>query len=187
MAVPPRPTRTPAANAPQANPNANLSISAARLAALRASEGQRNGGGAYNDTANNCTVGTGILVHAGPCSAAELAQPPDTEGNEATFQNRVHAAEAAVRSQVTDRALTQDQFDALVPTSFNLGATGAAPITAQANRNNDAGVWAEMRQRMYTHRHDSHGRPVGPPQYSPGLAKRREREALPFAAPEPRP
>ncbi len=168
------------------NPNANMSMSAAGIAALRQSEGQRNGGAHYNDSANNCTQGTGVLVHPGPCTAAELAQAVDTEGNEVSFQNRLHDAEAAVRRQVTDRALTQDQFDALVSALFNLGATGAAPITAQANQNDDAGVQEEMRRRVYRHDHDARGRPIGPPIWDRGLFNRREREARPFAGQEPR-
>ncbi len=120
-------------------------------------------------------------MHPGPCTAAELAQPVDTQGNEASFQSRLHDAEDAVRRQVTDRALTQDQFDALVSASFNLGATGAAPITAQANQNNDAGVQEQMRRRVYRHDHDAHGRPIGPPIWDRGLFNRREREAQPFA------
>ena len=181
MAVPPQAAAASrAASPPVVNPNANLTMSAAGLAGLRASEGQRNGGGAYDDTAGNCTRGTGVLVHTGQCTAAELAQPPDTQNNKTIFLARVQTAEAAVRSQVTDRALTQDQFDALVSASFNLGATSAAPITAEANRSNDVGVQTELRRRVYTHRHNAQGRPVGPPQYSAGLAARREREALPF-------
>ena len=179
MAVPPQ--AATGATAPAAvNPNQTMSMSAAGLAALRAGEGQRNGGGYYDDVAHNCTRGVGILVHTGPCSAEELAQAPDVQGNEATFQTRLHAAEAAVRRQVTDRALTQDQFDSLTSAAFNLGAAGIQPVTHQANRNDDAGVQRELRARVFVRPRDARGRPVGPPQWNRGLFNRREREAQPF-------
>ena len=174
--------QAPAAPTPAlANPNANMTTSAAGVAALRASEGQRNGGGAYNDQANNCTRGTGILVHTGPCTAAELAQPPDQQANEATFQTRLQAAEASVRRQVTDRPLTQEQFDSLVSATFNLGAAGAAPVTNAANQRDDAGVQRELRARVFVRPRDARGHPTGPAVRSQGLANRREREAQPFA------
>lgn len=184
MAIPPQ-APTGAAGLPAANPNQNTSVSAAGIAALRAGEGQRNGGGYYDNSAHNCTRGVGILVHTGPCSAEELARAPDVQGNEATFQTRLHAAEAAVRRQVTDRALTQDQFNSLTSAAFNLGATGVQPVTNQANRGDDAGVQRELRARVFVRPRDTRGRPVGPPQWNRGLFNRREREAQPFAQPGP--
>ena len=187
MALPPQQPTAPAVNPPPAvNPNANMSMSAAGIAGLRTSEGQRNGGGYYDDSAHNCTRGAGILVHTGPCSAEELARAPDVQGNEATFQSRLHDAEAAVRRQVTDRALTQEQFDALVSAAFNLGATGVQPVTAQANRNDDAAVQRELRGRVFVRPRDARGHPIGPPQWNRGLFNRREREAQPFGQPGPR-
>jgi GH24 family phage-related lysozyme (muramidase) len=59
--------------------NADQTISASGVAAIRDGEGLRNGGAHYNDIANNCTVGLGTLVHHGPCTAAELAQPADQQ------------------------------------------------------------------------------------------------------------
>ena len=172
----------PHANAPAApppNPNAGMSTSAAGIAALRASEGQRNGGGAYNDSANNCTRGTGILVHTGPCSAAELAQPVDQQGNEAAFQTRLHNAEANVRAQVTRRALTQDQFDALVSATFNLGGH-AHPVLDRANQSDDTGVVRALRERVFVQPRDARGMPMRPLRRLQGLANRREREVQPF-------
>jgi GH24 family phage-related lysozyme (muramidase) len=162
-----------------ANPNANMTTSAAGIAALRASEGQRNGGGAYNDTANNCTQGTGILVHTGPCTGAELARPPDQQANEATFQTRLHDAEASVRRQVPGRALTQDQFDALVSATFNLGGH-ARPVLERANRHDDPGVVGALRDRVFVQPRDAHGAATGPLRRSQGLANRRKREVQPF-------
>ena len=171
--------------APPISLNANTSTSAAGIAALRASEGQRDGGRAYNDAANNCTRGVGILVHAGACTAAELAQAPDSQANETSFQMRLHAAEASVRRQVSGRALTQDQFDALVSATFNLGSGGVAPVARAANQGDDATVQRELRARIFLQPRNARGLPSGPPVRSQGLANRREREAHPFAPMEP--
>ncbi len=161
-----------------------MHASAACIASLRASEGQRNGGGYYNDQANNCTVGTGILVHQGPCTAAEMARQANRQANENTFMDRVAQAEATVRRQVPDRALTQDQFDALISAAFNLGPTGVAPVTERANANDDPGVAQRLRERVNVRPRDARGRPSGPPVRSQGLVNRREREARPFLVPQ---
>lgn len=179
MAVPPQAAPL-AAVSNQPSANAGMSMSAAGIAALRASEGQRNGGGYYDDVAHNCTRGTGILVHAGPCTAEELARPPDQANNEATFQNRLHDAEAVVRRDVTDRALTQDQFDALVSAAFNLGNHNVHPILHRANEADNAGVVRELRDYVFFQPRDRQGNRLGPLRRSQGLANRREREARPF-------
>ena len=173
------PGNAPAPAPPPANPVATMTMSAASEASLRASEGHRNR--AYNDVANNCTNGTGHLLHYGPCTAAELAQSPDQQADEAAFQRNLHTAEAVVRDQVTHRALTQDQFDSLVSAAFNLGAGHVAGVTAAANRGDDAGVQRELRSHVFIHHHDAHGNPIGPAIRNQGLVNRREREALPFA------
>ncbi len=163
-----------------ANANAGMSTSAAGTAALRVSEGQRNGGGYYDDAANNCTRGTGILVHPGPCTPAEAARPVDQQANEAEFQRRLHNAENAVRQRVPDRQLTQEQFDSLVSATFNLGATGARLILDRANHNDDPGVARELRAQIHIQPRDAQRNPVGPLVVSRGLINRREREATPF-------
>jgi lysozyme len=184
MAVPPQ-VAGAAPGQPPANVNANMSASAACIASLRASEGQRNGGGHYNDAANNCTVGAGVLVHNGPCTAAELSAPVDRQGNEETFMARVHDAEGKVRQQVPDRVLTLDQFDSLISATFNLGPAGVAPVTGSANRHDDAGVVNGLRARVNVTHRDARGNRVGPPQRMQGVVNRREREARPFL-PAPR-
>jgi GH24 family phage-related lysozyme (muramidase) len=87
--------------------NADQTISASGVAAIRDGEGLRNGGAHYNDIANNCTVGLGTLVHHGPCTAAELAQPADQQANDASLARRIADAEATVRRRVGDRQLTR--------------------------------------------------------------------------------
>ena len=177
------PTQAPG----QANVNRDMTLSAAGLAALRTSEGQVSGGAYYNDVANNCTRGTGILVHPGACTAAEMARPTDQQANETAFQNRVHTAEGQVRQQVPDRRLTQDQFDNLVSATFNLGGRGAAPVLEQANRNNDQGVVQQLRDRVGIRPRDADGHVTGPAVRNQGLVNRREREVAPFLHPGPPP
>jgi GH24 family phage-related lysozyme (muramidase) len=166
------------AASPPPNANAGMHISAAGLAALRASEGQVNGGAYYNDQAGNCTRGTGILVHQGACSAAELARPTDAQANENDFQSRVNQAEEEVRQRVPDRQLTQPQFDALVSATYNLGNAGVRPVLNDADRNNDPGVVQELRNHVMVHQTDAHGHRTMV--RSHGLENRREREAAPF-------
>ncbi len=158
--------------------NDSMSASAALVASLRQSEGTRNGGGYYNDPTHNCTRGTGILVHPGDCTAAELATPPDQAANDADLMARINTAAQQVRNQVQDRVLTQDQFDALVSAAFNLGGAGAAPVLGAANRADDAGVVDGLRARV-----NARDRRTGRMVRLPGLVSRREREAAPFLAP----
>jgi lysozyme len=163
--------------------NADQTISASGVAAIRDGEGLRNGGAHYNDIANNCTVGLGTLVHHGPCTAAELAQPADQQANDASLARRIADAEATVRRRVGDRQLTQAQYDALVSATYNLGSRHVRPVLDQANQGNDPGVVQALRARVMFQPVDARGRPVGPMVRSQGLANRREREAAPFAAP----
>jgi len=94
-------------------------MSSAGLVALRLREGQVPGGGYYNDNATNCTYGTGLLAHLGPCTPEELRRTVDTNQAQAEFQRRTDEAARRVREQVQDRSLTQNQFDALVSATFN--------------------------------------------------------------------
>lgn len=113
MATPPR--RAPAA---AASANAGMSLSAAGRAALVLREGlggrPGNRGGHYDDSAGNCTVGVGTLVHYGPCTAAEWAERANPVANQATLSTRIASTEAVVRRRVATRSLNQNQFDALV-------------------------------------------------------------------------
>ena len=155
--------------------NDGMSASAGMIAQLRQSEGTANGGGYYNDPTHNCTRGAGILVHPGDCTAAELATPPDTQANEADLMARIHTAERQVRSQVQTRALTQEQFDALVSAAFNMGGAGASPVLGAANRRDDRGVVGALRARV-----NARDRQTGRMVRLPGLVTRREQEARPF-------
>lgn len=166
--------------------NAGLSMSAAGRQTLATREGQGGGaanlGGHYDDSANNCTVGVGILVHHGPCTAAELAQRADANANDTEFNRRVHRAESAVRNGVNARQLNQNQFDALVSASFNSG-NQLDPALIAANTNNDTAVAVHLRQLVMVHNHDAHGHMVGPPTLSRGLVNRRAGEITQYNTP----
>ncbi|WP_175694021.1 glycoside hydrolase family protein, partial [Burkholderia ambifaria] len=117
--------------------NENMRLSQAGWAALRQRENVIMA--YYNDQANNCTYGVGTLVHAGPCTPQELARPVSAAQVNAQLAARVSTAEAAVRRAVSNRDLTQAQFDELVSYTYNAGNTGAQTALRAANQSNDAG------------------------------------------------
>ena len=160
--------------------NDGLSSSAVMIAQLRTGEGSQHGGADYTDPTGNCTRGHGTLVHHGACSPAELAAQPDARRNETDFISRIQAAEQAVRSAVPSRRLTQDQFDALVSATYNLGPTGAASILDSANQTDDPGVVRRLRDRVNAEVRGPGGRRTGRMVRLPGLVTRREHEARPF-------
>lgn len=157
--------------------NETKHLSAAGWASLRAREGAIFH--YYNDSARNCTYGVGTLAHLGPCTEEEMRRPVTPEEVNAQLSIRVHSTEAAVRRQVPDRELTQEQFDALVSFTYNAGATGAHPTMAAANGGRDAEVAQQMAQHVYVHPRDAHGRRLAPVR-STGLVIRRREEAVPF-------
>lgn len=133
----------------------------------------------YNDIANNCTFGVGTLVHAGPCSADELRTPVTDAMIDAQLTAGIATAQQAVRDQVQDHLLTQDQFDAAVSFAYNAGAGGAHDALGAANAGNNAGVVQHMEERVFIHPRDRNGR-VGLAVRSQGLVNRRRDEAAPF-------
>ena len=151
---------------------------------MRQREGQHPGGGYYNDTANNCTYGTGILAHGGPCTAEELGRVVNAQQAEAEFQRRVEAAEQRVRAQVRDRRLTQNQFDSLVSTVFNTRTRDNRTLLNAANQDDDATAQRERGDLVHTHDHDARGQPVGPLRRDPGLVNRRRAEQEQYDRPD---
>ena len=171
---------------PPPSANAGMSMSASGRAALAAREGlggqPGNAGGAYNDSADNCTVGIGTLVHYGPCTAEELSRPANAAQNQADFDARVRVAEDAVRANVNTRALNQNQFDALVSGAYNSGR-GMAQVYTHANDGDDVGAMDQMRRNVLIHRHDAQGNAIGRPIVSRGLVNRRAGEIADYNRP----
>lgn len=157
--------------------NETMRMSANGIAALRHREGAvlRY----YNDAANHCTYGVGTLAHLGPCSPEELLRPVTLLEVDTQLAIRVRDAEDAVRRGVRNTQLTQDQFDALVSFTFNVGAAGARATLAAANRGAPREVATHMNSNIYVHPRDANGRRLAPVRL-PGLANRRREEALPF-------
>ncbi|UMR28504.1 glycoside hydrolase family protein [Massilia sp. MB5] len=156
-----------------ANPNTSLSMSAAARRRLRSRERVR---GYYNDMGGNrgnCTYGIGILVHRGPCTAAELRRPLTTAQVEISFAAAIREAERAVKRKVTRQALTQEQFDALVSYTFNTGANGAAGTLALVDRGRLQEAAVNMSRNIRTN--------VGGQRVvARGLIQRRQEESAPF-------
>ncbi|NML29716.1 lysozyme [Paraburkholderia sp. G-4-1-8] len=130
-------------------------------------------------TANNCTYGIGTLVHTGPCTAEEFRRPVSPTDVDAQLATGVRTAENAVRNRVTNHALTQEQFDALVSFTYNTGATGAGLVLEAANRGQFGDVANQMAQNIYVHPRDAHGRRLRAVRVR-GLISRRCEEAAPF-------
>ncbi|MDC8760549.1 lysozyme [Janthinobacterium fluminis] len=164
-----------ATSAVQTNPNATLSLSPEARRRMRT---QREGvvRGYYNDGHGNrghCSYGIGILVHRGPCTAEELGRPLTSAQIESSFANAIREAEHAVRRNVTNQALTQAQFDALVSYSYNTGARGAHDTFQRVDRGDLRGAGRLIMSNTYS---TQRGRRV----LMPGLVQRRVEESAPF-------
>lgn len=157
--------------------NDSKRLSEAGVAALEFNEGLRFR--YYNDTANNCTYGVGSLAHMGPCTAAELGHAVSPALVQHSLRRGIGEAERIVQQTVTDRELTQEQFDAAVSFAFNVPG-GARDVLAPANQGDMAAVARNMNGYVYEHRHDAHGHVVGQPRRNSGLVNRRGRESAPF-------
>jgi GH24 family phage-related lysozyme (muramidase) len=123
----------------------------------------------------NCTWGTGILAHKGPCNTAELATTVNPAAVEAEFSRRVAEAEAGVIRQVRTHKLTQDEFDALVSLTYNAGVQGSRRVYALVDTGRPAQAAAEIRSMTSTH---VNGKKV----VARGLISRRAEESAPFHA-----
>ena len=99
-----------------------MKLSQKGIEALAQREGRRNR--AYQDTRGIWTIGVG---HTGP-EVREGLEWTDEQVDSA-LANDVGWAEAAVNKHVTV-PITQNQFDALVSFTFNIGAEGFATSTA---------------------------------------------------------
>jgi len=85
----------------------------------------------------NSTIGYGHLMHLGPVTPADRALWPHgmTRAQaEDQFEEDVAAAEKAIDADV-EVPLTQNQFDALVSLTLNIGPTGFRTSTARRRLN----------------------------------------------------
>ena len=138
---------------------ANLTYGAAGMALTRSFEGLSLA--AYVDQRGVWTIGyghTGPGIHAGLTITAEEA--------EAFLASDIAGAVAGVNRLVTG-SITQNQFDALVDFTFNLGCAGLARSTLLRKVN--AGDFAAATTEFLLWDH-VHGRVV------PGLLRRRQAE-----------
>lgn len=125
----------------------------------------------------NCTWGAGILAHRGPCTLEELNTPVTPAAVDAEFASRVTVAEQAVRAAITHQALTQDQYDALVSYTYNLGQRGAAKALELVDEGNFEAAVAEIKSMIRVKVKTKKGvKPV----IAHGLINRRAEESAPF-------
>ncbi|WP_243057145.1 glycoside hydrolase family protein [Nocardioides sp. SR21] len=131
----------------------------------------------YNDQAGHCTIGVGHLVHPGNCRA--------TEGG---LENGITRAKAAklmrqdARSMIDSVAshvtvpLTQEQFDALVSFTFNVGVGNfeTSTLLQKLNSGHPEAVPAQLKR---WNKVTINGQKV----VSNGLTRRRDREAKLFS------
>jgi lysozyme len=124
-----------------------LDLSDAGLKRIAAYEGWR--AQLYEDVAHHATIGYGHLVHLGPITAADRSGP---FGKGITEQQGLDLLRAdvrrmvdAVRQRVTV-PLNQNQFDALVSFTFNVGAGafGGSTLLKRLNAGDYAGACDEF-------------------------------------------
>jgi len=131
----------------------------------------------YNDQAGHCTIGVGHLVHLGNCRESENGLEKGITRAKALTLLRTDASSKvdAVAANVKV-PLTQEQFDALVSFTFNVGEHNfeTSTLLAKLNAGDVAAVPGELaRWNKIT----VNGRKVA----SAGLTRRRGREGKLFA------
>ncbi len=127
----------------------------------------------YNDPSGHCSIGYGHLVHRGPINGTEPAEFRDGISQQRATQllkSDAGVAASAVNEHVKVK-LTQQQFDALVSFTFNVGA-GAFRESTLLRRLNAARFDAVPGQLQLWNK--------GGGKVLPGLVTRREAEATLF-------
>lgn len=155
----------PAVSPGQHEPAAQLSISENGVKMIEGFEGFR--ATAYPDPGTGgapWTIGYGHTGGVVPGQTISQAQA------EAFLIQDLASAQSAVRQNV-HVALTQNQFDALVSLTYNVGPEGYSSLLATLNRGDYAG--AQSMFGNYVH---------GGGHVLPGLVKRREQEAALFGS-----
>jgi GH24 family phage-related lysozyme (muramidase) len=134
----------------------------------------------YNDPVGHCTVGFGHLVHLGNCdgraSEAPFKNGLTRQEGEALLRKDIARFEANVNSMIKV-PLTQNQFDALVSFTFNLGPGRLQEIAPVLN----AGKYTEIPALMM--QYVNARRPDGTRVRLAALERRRREEAELFSRP----
>lgn len=133
----------------------------------------------YNDMGKNkgnCTWGAGILAHRGVCSQEELKRKVTIKEVDLEFGRRVAEAERYVIRAISV-PLNQDQFDALVSLTYNVGVRNARGTYGYVNRGDFAGAAKNINLMIRVTITDKGKRREV---IAPGLIKRRAEESAPF-------
>ena len=161
--------------------NSKMIVSVAGSAAISKDEGFSSH--PYNDQAKHCTVGTGMLIHKGPCTVEELKKTYDPSTLQESYKSRLQEAQNYVTHYVRDSKLTQDQFDALSSFVFNVGVGNAKQTLGLVNNAENEKAAAEMSLFVNVKVKDKNGKVTLT--RSNGLTTRRVRETTPFITPKP--
>ena len=132
----------------------------------------------YNDPVGHCTIGFGHLVHKGPINGTEPAEFKaglTREQSLGLLKQDAGKAEATIRKSVTV-PLTQNQYDALVSFTYNVGggAFQKSTLLKELNKGNYDKVPGELNKWV---------RASG--KVLPGLQKRRAEEGTYFKGTTP--
>lgn len=125
----------------------------------------------------NCTWGAGILAHHGPCTKDELKKPVSAAAISAEFSTRVAAAERTVRASVTKQNINQEQYDALVSFTYNMGGKGAAKVLELVDEGDLRGAATKISAMIHVRVRTKHGTQMV---VAGGLISRRREESAPF-------
>lgn len=137
----------------------------------------------YDDQAKHCTVGTGILIHKGPCTPTEMKKTYDPNVLSKTFHSRLSEAEGYVAHYVPDQNLSQAEFDALISFVFNVGIGHAKRTLSLINAAEKSEAAIEMDKFVNVKTKDKKGKLLVVK--SNGLIHRRIRESAPFQPAKP--
>jgi GH24 family phage-related lysozyme (muramidase) len=139
----------------------------------------------YNDMGRdkgNCTVYYGHMVHTGPCLEQDYRAHWKAEDGPKHLKNDLSEAERYVAHYVKI-PLNQNQFDALVSFTYNVGPGHAKSVFHLINKGHFDKVPAKMKEFVYATIQDNKGHKRK--MLAKGLVSRRNDEARLFAVPVP--